>query len=249
MYNIICNKNGQNVEQEIHNRARWAGSCRHHLPSPSPPIHPRALWLGSLATRMTASWGSRGRAPSPSGTIVWPRCAPHHHATCTPALFHATRSVIPRWEWGMPSTFRYHIRWPDHLNDHKCPSLVDLVFALPQAYPAAALDGDHEHEHEDVGSRLHHCQVSLVNNWHSSTCIVCTMCPSGCEQHALRRRASGSPSISWGSWAEALLRWRSRLNQACTNSQSSPAPSTALSYTRSVSMWVKEYDNCVFLFY
>jgi len=53
----------------------------------------------------------------------------------------------------MPLDLRYHT-----------VDLVDLVFALPQANPGAAPSGDHEQEHEDVGSRLHHCQISMVNN-------------------------------------------------------------------------------------
>ena len=75
-----------------------------------------------------------------------------------------------RLPYSMPRVVLYHAESEACLRplgtiavDHKCP-LVDLVFALPQAYPAAALDGDHEQEHEDVGSRLHHCQVSMVNN-------------------------------------------------------------------------------------
>jgi len=84
MYNIICNKNGQNVEQESHNRAE-AGSCRHHLPFlPSP-----RLWLGSLAgdrndSKLGIPWTSTVTLRYDCLTALRVPSSRHMHACLTP---------------------------------------------------------------------------------------------------------------------------------------------------------------------
>jgi len=76
---------------------------------------------------------------------------------------------------------------------------VDLVFALPQANPAAAPNGDHEQEHEDVGSRLHQCQAlfvpQAVNNMHCGAVQVAAPQFSGDPE---QRRSSGGKVASIG---------------------------------------------------
>jgi len=142
---------------------------------------------------------------------------------------------------------RYHSRWP---------CAVDLVFALPQAIclPAAAPGGDHEQEHEDVGSRLHHCQISMVNNWHSSTCIVCTMVPlrlwTTCTAAPYKWQPLKFVGILSRGAPQVEKSPQSGLHKlpVCGCLRKSPAPSTALSYTRSVSMWVRNMTIVCFYY-
>jgi hypothetical protein len=217
--------------------------------APPPPIHPRAAVARQLGGGQ--EWQQAGDPVDE-----------HRHPPVRTMFDRAARPIITphaRLPYSMPRVvwiyttrtvrhaldLRYHSRWP---------CAVDLVFALPQANTAAAPDGDYEQEHEDVGSRLHHCQVSVVNNWHSSVRIVCTMVPlrlwTTCTAAPCKRQPLNFVGILSRGAPQVEESPQSGLHKlpVCGCLRQSPAPSTALSYTRSVSMWVKEYDNCV-LFY
>ena len=176
------------------------------LPSIPAPVLSSA-WRG---TGRTGSWGSRGRAPSPSGTVVWPHCASHHHATCTPALFHATRCCTTlRVRHALD--LRYHSHWP---------CAVDLVFALPQANPAAAPDGNHEQEHEDwtnhsahSGQGTRRTSTGVLRRWRSRWATTFQARPQssrGASEHPGQCSAPGFRGTSHGPrciYGVCLFQW------------------------------------------
>jgi hypothetical protein len=193
-----------------------AGTTSQAPPLPSIPA-PVAQQLGDRNDQ--SSWESRGRALSPSGTIVWPRCASHHHATCTPAIIPCPALCY--------TTLRVR-----HALDLIGTIAVDLVLWTWSLHYPRQTQQLHQTGTTNRGCGFPSASLSSFHGQQLTFkymhALLVPWCPSGCEQHALRRRASGSPSISWGSWAEALLRWKSRLNRACTNSQSAGACASLL---------------------